>query len=42
MEKEEFFRETEYEQDKLKEACGVVGIYDHKNVASLTGRFCGG
>ena len=33
MEKKEFFRETEYEQDKLKEACGVVGIYDHKNVA---------
>ena len=35
MKKEEVFSEREYMQDKLKEACGVVGIHAHKNVADM-------
>ena len=35
MKKEELFSKREYGQDKLKEACGVVGIHAHKNVADM-------
>ncbi|RRD96260.1 amidophosphoribosyltransferase [Clostridiales bacterium COT073_COT-073] len=30
-----FFTEKEYEQDKLKEACGVVGIHSNRNVSDM-------
>ena len=33
MKKELVFKENGYEQDKLREACGVVGIHSNRNVA---------
>lgn len=35
MKKELFFSEKEYAQDKLREACGVVGIHTNRNVADM-------